>query len=182
MHCLGINKSVSNRIPCVSFLFYWTSQPQLGLDGSWCQGEEQPCNRDHTNWYLQSIINDSINIISTSQRFKAPATTAATADGIESLHGSRPPRQAEHKTCWNYSTDIITTSQRSDQLVTPKHHHQRQYHPASSNHYNPNLTHEKSRKRSNMLVDLCLFLVLQVIQDKINKLIVSSILYVRRYL
>ena len=35
MHCLRWNKLVSNRIPCVSFLFSWTSQPQLGLDGSW---------------------------------------------------------------------------------------------------------------------------------------------------
>ena len=35
MHCLWWNKSVSNRIPCASLLFSWTSQPQLGLDGSW---------------------------------------------------------------------------------------------------------------------------------------------------
>ena len=107
------------------------------------QEEEHSCNRDHPNWYLRHLINDSINIISTSQMLEAPATTAPTADGIESLPGSRPTRQAEQKICWNYSTNIITTSPRSDQLVTPKHH-QRQYQPASSNHYNPNPTHKNN--------------------------------------
>ena len=107
------------------------------------QEEEHSCNRDHPNWYLRHLINDSINIISTSQMLEAPATTAPTADGIESLPGSRPTRQAEQKICWNYSTNIITTSQRSDQLVTTKHH-QRQYQPASSNHYNSNPTHERN--------------------------------------
>ena len=217
MHCLWWNKSVSNRIPCASLLFSWTSQPQLGLDGSWVshlyfsdwwkhhkcvksdvskiqpntdywkihkcgkcdifwisvnqekmkrwlaeiswrwyfwicpnnskgQEEEHSCNRDHPNWYLRHII-DSINIISTSQMLEAPATTAPTADGIGSLPGSRPTWQAEQKICWNYSINIITTSQRSDQLVTPKHH-QRQYQPASSNHYNSNPTHKNVNNRN----------------------------------
>ena len=59
------------------------------------QEEEHSCNRDHPNWYLRHLIHNSINIISTSQILEAPATTAPTAYGIESLPGSRPKRQAE---------------------------------------------------------------------------------------
>ena len=71
-----------------------------------CQEEEQSCNRDHINEYLWSIINVSINIIAASQRFGASSTTAATADGTESLHGPRPIQQAKRKNCRNHSTNI----------------------------------------------------------------------------
>ena len=124
-----------------------------------CQEEEQSCNRDHTNWYLRSIINDSINIISTSQRFKALSTNSSnsrrnrksawteantisrTEDQGTTVSTSSQHHSGQHPSIINDSINIITTQQRSGQLVTPKHH-QRQYQPASSNHYNSNPTHK----------------------------------------
>ena len=72
------------------------------------QEEEHSCNRDHPNWYLWHLINDSINIISTSQMLEAPATTATTAPTSSQHH--RGQINWEHRSSINDSTNQQATT------------------------------------------------------------------------